>query len=181
MNLSEAIQACKHKDPLGQKFLFDQYARQMFLLCYRYVKKKEDAEELMLNGFYKFYKNIRKFQYRGESSVLPWLKKVMINECLMFLRKKKELRIVPLNEETEVCIREEIISGISAENIYQLITELPPGYRTVFNLYVIDGMTHREIAKALHITEGTSKSQLNRARSILQTMIIKNELSYKFK
>lgn len=176
MNQFEAIKACKkNNDDRAQKFLFNCYARQMYRLCYRYVRNREDAEELMMNGFLKFYKSIKKFRYRGENSIAPWLKKIMINECLMFLRKKKGLRIITLDEETEPVINEDCIAKIEVEDLYNMIMELPTGYRTVFNLFVIEGMPHKEIAGILKITEGASKSQLNKARKALQKMIVDRE------
>jgi RNA polymerase sigma-70 factor (ECF subfamily) len=175
MDLAAAIQACKEGDRTAQKYLFERYAGQMYALCYRYVKAREDAEELMLNGFLDFYKSIKRFRYAGENSVTPWLKKIMINECLMFLRKRKHFRMISLTGGSEISIDENAIARMSAEEIYRLITELPAGYRTVFNLYVIEGMTHKEIAGLLKITEGTSKSQLSKARNILQTLIRQKE------
>ncbi len=175
MNLLEAIQACKKKNLIAQKYLFDRYARQMYSMCYRYVNNHEDAEELMLNGFYKFYKNIKRFHYKGGNSVFSWLKKIMINECLMFLRKKKKFKIIALEEEREkTYTNDDILTKMAVEDIYRMITELPIGYRTVFNLYVIEGYSHKEIAESLKISEGTSKSQLSKARRKLQLMIIKN-------
>lgn len=179
MDQFEAIQACKKGDYKAQKVLFSQYAQQMYRLCYRYVRNHEDAEELMLNGFLSFFKSIKKFRYRGKDSVAPWLKKIMINECLMFLRKKKKLKLIELNDKTEPVINEDIIAKIEAEDLYGMITDLPVGYRTVFNLFVIEGMTHKEIAKILKISEGTSKSQLSKARKMLQSLISKRESATK--
>lgn len=178
MDLGKIIQECKQGSAAAQKYLFDEYAERMLVVCYRYVKNREDAEELMLNGFFNFFKHIRRFNYEGESSLLPWLKKIMVNECLMFLRKKNVFHLAAENEVKEIPANEEILSGISAEDIYKLILELPTGYRTVFNLYVIEGMSHKEIAGALHISEGTSKSQLSKARSLLQQMLLQNNHCY---
>ncbi|TAM95978.1 MAG: sigma-70 family RNA polymerase sigma factor [Chitinophagaceae bacterium] len=175
MELSEAIYGCKKNNPTAQQYLFDQYSEQMYALCYRYVKNAEDAEELMLDGFFNFFRKIDHFLYSGESSVLPWLKKIMINECLMFLRKNKSFINIALEDYEDVSLSNQIIERISAKDIYRMILELPVGYRTVFNLFVIEGLSHKEIAKTLHITEGTSKSQLSKARNILQLMISKSE------
>lgn len=159
----------------AQHCLFSRYAEQMFILCYRYVKNREDAEELMLNGFLSFFKSIARFQYNGEGSVAPWLRKIMINECLMFLRKSNDLRMTSLGHDVEQSIDDEIIARMSADDIYRLILRLPVGYRTIFNLYVVEGMGHKEIAEMLKISEGTSKSQLSKAKSLLRTMITENE------
>lgn len=178
MKLSKAISRCKQGDPAAQRYLFDEYAEQMFTICYRYVKKREDAEECMQNGFLKFYRSVGRFHYKGESTVFPWLRKIMINECLMLLRKTNRFQMVSLQEGPETAVSEEAVSALSAQELYHLVLALPLGYRTVFNLHVIDGLTHQEIARELGITPGTSKSQLSKAKSMLQVMIHKNNASY---
>lgn len=140
------------------------------MVCMRYVKSLPDAEEMMLNGFCNFFKAIDRFIYNGQGSIGGWLKKIMVNECLMHLRKKG-LKIV---NETDVCdaaVDDGVISRMNANEIYKLVMTLPEGYRTVFNLFVIEGYTHREIAAMLGVNEGTSKSQLSKARMQLQKMI----------
>ena len=135
----------------------------MLVVCMRYVKKLPDAEELMLNGFYNFFKTIDRFVYSQESSVGAWLKKIMINECLMFLRKGGNLKLVEEEHAAGVEVDEATMAKLNANEIFRLVMTLPPGYRTVFNLFVIEGYSHKEIAEMLRITEGTSKSQLNKA------------------
>jgi len=178
MKLSKAISACKKGNPAAQRYLFDQYAEQMFTICYRYVKKREDAEECMQNGFLKFFNTIGRFRYQGEDTLFPWLRKIMVNECLMLLRKTNRFQMVSLQEGPEIAISEDAVSALSAQELYKMVLELPLGYRTVFNLHVIDGLTHQEIARQLDITPGTSKSQLSKAKSMLQIMIDKNNASY---
>ena len=107
----------------------------------------EDAEELLLDGFYKFFKNLSSFTYQGDGSVHAWLKKIMINECLMFLRRKHSFIITTEQEAEEIPLQEEALNNLSFSEIFNLIVELPIGYRTVFNLYVIEGMGHKEIAR----------------------------------
>lgn len=165
-------------EPKAQQALFDSYAYGMLLLCMRYVNDRHDAEELMLNGFYRFFTHIGQFVYAGGGSVAPWLKKIMINECLMFLRKQGRLRIIDEDHAAEVAANDEVIAHLSAAEIFEVVAALPPGYRTVFNMYVVEGMTHREIASALDISEGTSKSQLNKARIMLQKEMKKIGLYY---
>lgn len=175
MQYSEAILLCRRGNPAGQKYVFDLYAEAMYTLCYRYVKNREDAEELMSNGFLSFFKSIHQFQDRGINSALPWLKKIMVNECLMYLRKQKKIHLVPVMEDSEFKMDANIISRLSANELYLSILQLPLGYRTIFNLFVIEGMSHHEIARELHISTGTSKSQLNKARKMLQSIITRND------
>jgi len=168
MDEARIITGCKNKDPKAQKALFDAYAYGMLVVCLRYVKHQPDAEELMLNGFYKFFTHIDQFIYTGKESIAPWIKKIVVNECLMFLRRKGGLQITDEDLAAELAAGDDIIARLSASEIFELVTKLPVGYRTVFNLYVIEGMSHKEIAAALNISEGTSKSQLNKARVMLQ-------------
>lgn len=162
----------------AQKCLFDAWADRMFVVCRRYVKTREDAEELLLDGFYKFFKNLDRFTYQGDPALYGYLKQLMIRECLMFLRKENVCAMVSEDAVEDIALPQEAMERLSAAEIFNLIIELPLGYRTVFNLHVLEGMTHREIASSLGISEGTSKSQLNKAKLLLQKMLIKNEHHY---
>lgn len=146
----------------------------MLVVCMRYVKNLADAEELMLTGFYNFYRTIERFVYNGDSSISAWLKKIMVNECLMHLRKRGELIIVEERHAEELVAENSTLERMNANEIFKLVLALPAGYRTVFNLYVVEGYTHKEIAKLLGIAEGTSKSQLNKARAMMQQLIKEN-------
>ncbi len=152
------------------------HARTMLAICIRYVKNFEEAEEAMLTAFQKFFEKIDMFDYRGEGSESAYIKKMAINQCLMLLRKRNNL--IYDNEFPEATIdnNEDAIDKMSAKEIFQMITELPDGCRTIFNLFAIEGKTHKEIAQLLNISEGTSKSQVNRARKILQSAIQKNNI-----
>jgi RNA polymerase sigma factor (sigma-70 family) len=176
MTEQKAIEGCKRQDRISQKYLFDTYSDGMLMVCIRYVKNLPDAEEIMLNGFFNFYKAIDRFVYNGHGSIGGWLKKIMVNECLMFLRKKGGLKIIEESYATEVPADDGQIGRMSANEIFRLIMTLPTGYRTVFNLFVVEGYNHKEIAKLLGITEGTSKSQLNKARAMLQKVVKENVL-----
>lgn len=138
----------------------------------RYVKNLADAEELMLNGFFSFFKAIDRFEYSSDAGITAWLKKIMVNECLMFLRKKGELKIVEDKFAQDIAGAESFSSRMDAEEIYKEILALPSGYRTVFNLFVVEGYSHKEIAGLLNINEGTSRSQLNKARTLLQKVVL---------
>jgi RNA polymerase sigma-70 factor (ECF subfamily) len=178
MNVLELVKEAKQGSVAAQKCLFDLFSGKMMMVCRRYVKTIEDAEELMLDGFYKFFKNIHAFQYQGDASLYAWLKKIMINECLMFLRKKTVLTMVSETDAEELPMQEDILDHLSAAEIFNLIVQLPVGYRTVFNLYAVEGMSHREIADMLGIAEGTSKSQLSKAKTLLQKMLLQKGVDY---
>jgi RNA polymerase sigma-70 factor (ECF subfamily) len=178
METSELIREAKQGSAAAQKYLFDQLAEKMLMICRRYVKSQEDAEELMLDGFYKFFKKISSFNYQGDAALYMWMKKIMINECLMFLRKKNVFTIVTEAEVEDVSLQEEALNNLSADEIFKMIVQLPVGYRTVFNLYVIEGIPHAEIALLLGIAEVTSKSQLSKAKILLQKLLLQNDIEY---
>jgi RNA polymerase sigma factor (sigma-70 family) len=178
METAELIKETKQGSSAAQRYLFDQLSAKMLMICRRYVKNEEDAEELMLDGFYKFFKKISSFNYQGDAALYGWLKRIMINECLMFLRKKNVFTIVTEAEVEDLALPEAALNNLSANEIFNLIVQLPVGYRTVFNLYVIEGMPHKEVAELLSISEGTSKSQLSKAKVLLQKMLLQNDMDY---
>ncbi len=178
METATLIREAKNGSAAAQKCLFDNWAARMLIVCRRYVKVPEDAEEIMLDGFYKFFKKLSSFSYRSEVELHAWLKRIMINECLMFLRKKNVFSIVTEIEANEIPFEEEALTNLSAAEIFNLVVQLPVGYRTVFNLNIIEGMDHKEIARLLGITEGTSKSQLSRSKSLLQKMLANQGINY---
>lgn len=175
MITEQLLKACRQQNRKAQKHLFENYADAMMLLCRRYVRNAETAEEVMHNGFLNFFKSLSQFKYVNEQATIAWLRKIMVNECLQFLRQKNSfLHVAEEISDDYVVDKEEIISRLSASEIFKWITELPVGYRTVFNLYVLEGMTHKEIADLLQISEGTSKSQLSKARNMMQQLFTKN-------
>lgn len=178
MDIATLVKEAKQGSTTAQKCLFEALADKMLLVCCRYVKRKEDAEELLLDGFYKFFKNLHSFNYQGEAALHAWLKRIMINECLMFLRKKNVFIIVTEAAAEEIVLEEEALNNLSAAEIFNLVVTLPVGYRTVFNLFVIEGMEHKEIAALTGISEGTSKSQLSKAKALLQKMLSQKGIEY---
>ena len=178
MDISELIKEAKHGSSAAQKCLFDLLADRLLMICRRYVKNAEDAEEVLLDGFYKFFKNLSSFTYQGDAALFAWMKKIMINESLMFLRKKNVFAIVSDSVAENICLQEEALDNLSAAEIFNLVVQLPVGYRTVFNLYEIEGMAHKEIAALLNISEGTSKSQLSKSKVLLQKTLLKNGIKY---
>ncbi|MBC7934436.1 MAG: sigma-70 family RNA polymerase sigma factor [Rhizobacter sp.] len=171
MQIAELILEAKQKSKAAEKYLYDIYAGRMMTLCRRYVKNPEDAEERMLNGFVKFFYALNNFKYENDAAVYNWIKRIMINECLMFLRKQQAFKMVSESQAENVALDEDLLERLSTKEIFEQIVQLPVGYRTVFNLFVIEGMTHVEISKELGISTGTSKSQLNKARQLLQKNI----------
>ncbi|MEP6674804.1 MAG: sigma-70 family RNA polymerase sigma factor [Ferruginibacter sp.] len=178
MELQQLLKECRQGSLAAQKCLYDELSAGMYLLCRRYMKTNEDAEEMMLNGFLKCFASLSSFEYKNDATAMGWIKKIMINECLMQLRKKNSFLLTIGSDTDEAATGETALEKLSAEEIFRLITRLPVGYRTVFNLYVVEGMNHREIASTLGISEGTSKSQLNKARNLLQQLIIQNDIDY---
>jgi RNA polymerase sigma-70 factor (ECF subfamily) len=135
------------------------------------LRSNELAEECMMNGFLCIFKALPNFEYQNDGASIAWMKRIMINECLRSLRKKEPLLLVVEELGNEMPVESNALDKLAAEELFQLITQLPMGYRTVFNLYAVEGFKHREIARELGITEGTSKSQLNKARMMLQQLL----------
>ena len=171
MTEQKAIEGCKKQDRISQKYIFDMYSDGMLMLCVRYVKSLPDAEELMLNGFYNFFKTIARFVYNGGSSIGGWLKKIMVNECLMFLRKKEGFKLIEEEHAADISVEGDPLGHMNANEIFQIIMKLPAGYRTVFNLFSIEGYSHKEISALMGISTGTSKSQLNKAKIMIQKVM----------
>lgn len=164
---SQLVKALRGKDARAQKTVYETYAGRMMAVCVRYVSKRADAEEVMIDGFMRVYKKID--QFREEGSFEGWMRRIMVTESLLFLRRNKILqKETPLDELSGESEYQWATETVGAEELLYLISQLPDGYRTVFNLYAIDGYSHAEIAALLGITEGTSKSQLSRGRSLLQ-------------
>lgn len=170
MNETDLVQALQKGDAKAQRFLYERYAGPMMGTCLRYLKNEMDAEEVMINGFMKVYQNVSRFESSG--SFEGWVRRIMVNEALQHLRKKEPLHLTIEKEHTYLVSENATAdSDMSAEEMMGLLHQLPAGYRAVFNLYAIEGYAHKEIAEMLNITEGTSKSQLSKARAMLQRML----------
>ena len=170
----EWIEGCKKRDPRAQRLLYECYAPRMYALCCRYIPSKTAAEDVLVTAFTKIFERID--QYRGEGSFEGWIRKIMVNESLSYLRSNKNMY---LEEDIDTMVHEpdlaKLENHLEAADLLQLMAELPAGYRMVFNLYAIDGYSHKEIAMQLGISENTSKSQLSRARAFLQKALAKME------
>ncbi|HMQ46071.1 MAG TPA: RNA polymerase sigma factor [Saprospiraceae bacterium] len=166
------IDACKQNDRRAQKTLFDRYSPVMQGVCLRYVKRLEDAEDVLAEAFFKVLTHIH--QYKGEGSFEGWIRRIVVNECLMFLRRHHNFRLTVELDQTdykEVQTEENTVDELAASDILRLMDQLPTGYRTVFNLYALEGYKHREIADILNISINTSKSQLILAKKRLQELL----------
>ena len=171
---TELIAGCRRKDATAQKELYERYAGKLYALCCRYIKEKMEAEDVLIIAFTKILERID--QFKGEGSFEGWMKRVVVNESLTYLRRNKnmyiELDIEAADREPDF---EKLESHLQAEDLLRMIETLPSGYRIVFNLYAIDGYSHKEIADQLGISENTSKSQLSRARVALQKSLRETE------
>lgn len=167
---AELIAQCRRNDRIAQKMVYDQYAPLMLAACRRYTGSLQDAEDVMIEGFVKVFSKIATF--KGAGSFEGWIRRIMVNESLMFLRKNDPLRFAAEVNPTLHRTDEHYISEqMDAATIIALLDELPPGYRTVFNLFVIEGYKHREIAQELGISINTSKSQLILAKERMAALV----------
>jgi RNA polymerase sigma factor (sigma-70 family) len=178
MELSQVLKDCKKGRNAAQKAVYDRFARHLFVLCRRYVKSDAAAEEVLHNGFLKFFTTLDRFVYESEAATVAWMKKILVNECLMHLRRGHSFLQVGLDEAQELAAADDGFDRFETAHIYAAIMQLPVGYRTVFNLHVLDQFGHKEIAVMLGITEGTSKSQLSKARALLQQILIRSNPEY---
>jgi len=168
MGLKKLINKCKQKDIKAQSEIYQLYAGKLFALSLKYSRNYQEAQDNLQNGFITVFDKIEQYTFKG--SFEGWLKRIVINTALQTYRDKNVLNLVTeeIPEEVEIEIDEE---QVSLDFLLKLIQELPNRYRLVFNLYVLDGYSHREIADMLEIAEGTSKSNLSRARVILRDKI----------
>ncbi len=170
----QLVEALKRGDAKAQRQLYDRYSPRLLALCMRYIQNDMAAEDVMIEGFMKIFEKIE--QYKGDGSFEGWLKRLMTNEALMYLRSHKKIEIEIDNSEAQYTIsHEHTDSNLETEELMAIIAQLSTGYRTVFLMYAVEGFSHAEIAKELSITESTSKSQLHRARAILQTMVLNQQ------
>lgn len=175
-NDTQLIKQSLNSNRKAQRLLYKKYAPKMLNLCTYYIKDAQQSEEVMLNGFFKVFTKLSMYSNKG--SFEGWIRKIMIWESISYLRKKKKLIFTNEIEFYGDFIENEVELIIAVEDLHQYVAQLPDGSRTVFNLYVIDGYKHAEIANILEISEGTSKTQLSRARKALQKMISQNQKKY---
>lgn len=163
-------EGCSKGDRKFQQMLYDLFASKMFAVCMRYANEYNSAQDLLQEGFVKVFRNIDKF--RGEGSFEGWVRRIFVNTAIEHYRKQVNLyAIVDISTKPYENYEVNALETLKEQDIVKMIQSLSDGYRTVFNLYVVEGYSHKEIGDMLGITEGTSKSQLARARYLLQKMI----------
>lgn len=167
---SDLIRGCIAGERRIQEELYKRFSSKMYAVCLRYASNSDDAQDVLQDGFVKIFKNLEKF--RGEGSFEGWIRRIFVNTAIEHLRRKTQMISIGEKEERSIPLPEKnALDNLAEKDILALIQQLSPGYRTVFNMYVIEGYTHKDIGEILGISEGTSKSQLARARVILQNMV----------
>lgn len=167
----DLLKQCMKGDYHAQKQIFELYAPKMMSVCRRYGRHRLEAEEIMQDGFVKVFTNLEKFEYKG--SFEGWIRRIMINTALKLVSKKSfKDEQIGLEGYQESSVDPTVFAKMSADDLMDLIDQLPHGYKTVFNLNVMEGLSHKEIGEALGIKESTSRSQLVKARNMLQQKII---------
>lgn len=173
----DLIEDCIKENRAAQKALYDRYCRKMMVVCQRYAKSTQEAEDVLQDGFIKVFANIKSF--RGDARLETWITRIMINTALNAQRQK--LYLIPMVDVDGIDIREDEkinLAGFHLNDLITMVQSLPDGCRLVFNLFAIEGYSHKEIGEMLTISEGTSKSQYNRAKSLLRVKISQQENSY---
>jgi RNA polymerase sigma factor (sigma-70 family) len=170
-DISTVIEGCKNGDRLAQEKLYRSFYSAMMNICMRYTRNEADAMEVLNTGFFKVFKNIHQYS-GGKAAPYTWIRTIIINTCLNFIRSKdKNIGTAETGEAAEVHIPPDVLASLTTEDILQMVRKLPPATQAVFNLFVIDGYTHVEIADMLKISEGTSKWHVSEARKTLQKQL----------
>ena len=171
MNETQLVEACLNGSYRAQKELYDRYSPLMMGICMRYAQSEEEAEDILQEGFIKVYKHLHTFEGRG--AIGAWIRKIMVNTALQNYRENKNARLHVEYDKVDFFLEadDNVLAELSAEDLMNKIQRLPSGYRTIFNLYAVEGYNHIEISKDLGISVGTSKSQYSRARALLRKMI----------
>jgi RNA polymerase sigma factor (sigma-70 family) len=169
---SDLISGCIEGNRRMQEELYRRFSPRMYAVCLRYATSSEEAEDILQEGFIKIFKKLG--SYRGDGSFEGWIRRIFVNTAIEHFRRRRYLQPVTDKEENTVEGKYlSVLDSLAEKDILELIRQLSPGYRTVFNMYVVEGYTHKEIGDMLGISEGTSKSQLSRAKVILQDMVKK--------
>ena len=175
-DIHNIIDGCRKDNRQAQEQLYRRFYRAMMTLCLRYTKNETSALEVLNTGFYKVFKNISRYDEK-QASLYTWMRAIIINSCLDFI-KEKETRVSDgeLDQAADVNVPPAVISKMSANEILELVRQLPPSTQAVFNLFVMEGYSHSEIGQMMNISSGTSKWHLNEARKRLQEMITKQQV-----
>lgn len=179
MTEESILQGCLDNLPIAQEALYNRYSPRMLGVCYRYARSREDAEDMLQEGFMKVYSQI--YQFKGEGALEGWIRKIIVHTCINILKKNKKFSdSVDLIHASSIQISDNNIpSMMQAKQVVECIRLLPIGYRTVLNLFAIEGFSHKEISTILEIEESTSRSQYTRARVLLEEILIKKKILQK--
>ena len=171
--IDELIARSKAGERKAQELLYKQFASKMLGVCMRYATDRMEAEDMLQNGFIKMFKKLD--DYRGEGSFEGWVRRIMVHSSIEYYRKHhKMVQVMDVTEmSNEPSVNPAAMANMGVQDLMRLINQLSPGYKMVFNLYAIEGYSHREISEIVGITEGASKSQLSRARAILKDLVLK--------
>jgi RNA polymerase sigma factor (sigma-70 family) len=176
MTEESILKGCLRNDAVAQKELYNRYSPKMLAVCYRFAHNREDAEDMLQEGFIKVFSQIHTF--RNQGAFEGWIRRIIVHTCINNLKKNKKFNeSVDLIHATAMQVREESVPSIvQAKQVVECIRILPIGYRTVLNLYAIEGYSHREIGSMLDIEESTSRSQYTRAKQMLEDILIKKKI-----
>lgn len=171
----QLIKSCLAGNGAAQQKLYETFAGQMLGVCFRYTKSMEDAQDVLQDGFINVFRNLH--QYKMEGELGAWIRRIMVNAALNYLKRKKryQAEMLLMDDHMHPVADDNVVIDMSAKELAQLIRQLPSGYQAVFNLHAVEGYSHVEIAQLLGINEGTSRSQYLRARNLLVTWIKKYE------
>lgn len=177
MSDEELVQRCVRKEAQAQEYLFKTFSSRMLGICTRYSDSIEEAEDIMQEGFIKIFHKLDTFKHNG--SLEGWMKRIMINTALDLFRKNKNFKYTIDIETIEYTAEtnQHVLESMGAKDLLKIIKAMPKGFRTIFNLYAIEGYAHKEIANMLEITESTSKSQYSRARAYLQKILLTEKIN----
>lgn len=170
------LKGCLNNEAIAQRELYQSYSPKMLAVCYRYAHNREDAEDMLQEGFIKVFTQMHSFEKRG--SFEGWIRRIIVHTCINILKRNKKFNeSVDIIHASSIQIREDSVPAlIQVKQIVECIRSLPIGYRTVLNLYAIEGYSHREIAQMLDIEESTSRSQFTRAKAMLEDLLIQKKI-----
>lgn len=173
------LTGCIKNNASAQEALYNRFSPRMLGVCYRFAKNREDAEDMLQEGFIKVFTQIH--QYRNEGALEGWIRRIIVHTCINILKKNKKFAdSVDIIHATSIHVKEEMIPSImQAKQVVECIRTLPLGYKTVLNLYAIEGYSHKEIADMLDIEESTSRSQYTRAKAMLEEILIRKKIIQK--
>ncbi len=173
------LNQARNGDSVAQRTIYMLHIRYLTAVCSRYILNPEDVKDVLQDSFIKIFSALNTFEFRGSGSLRSWMSRIVVNESLKFLKRARTFEFAELTAvEDTIPFEGPDLDLVPTGVIYELIRQLPDGYRTIFNLYIIEGKSHKEIARMLNIKEGTSASQLHRAKAMLASRIIEYQSTF---